>query len=90
LRNGNAVPFLDGYLPYEEWCAIFSCGQSLFPEATGRILRTLAREHFDDGVRFNAVQLLDDADQLDKAYIKALLKTERHPDNVALLRELRA
>src|SRR6202023_932314 len=43
LRNGDAAPFLDKYLPYEEWLAILSCGQSLFPEAAGSVLRLLAR-----------------------------------------------
>ena len=90
LRNGDAAPFLDNDLPYEEWLAILSCGQSLFPESTGSILRVLAREHFDDGVRFNSVQLLDDADQLEAADIDALLKTERDPETAALLREMRA
>jgi hypothetical protein len=77
-------------VPYEEWLAILSCGQSLFPESTGSILGVLAREHFDDGVRFNSVQLLDDADQLEAADIDALLKTERDPETAALLRETRA
>ena len=90
LRNGDAAPFLDKYLPYEEWLAILSCGQSLFPEAAGSVLRLLAREHFDDGVRFNSVQLLDDADQLEAADIEALFKTERDPENAALLSEIYA
>jgi hypothetical protein len=90
LRNGDAAPFLDNVLPYEEWLATLHSGLSLFPEPTWSVLRVLAREHFDDGVRFNSVQLLDDADQLEPADIDALLKTERDPENVALLREMRA
>src|SRR3984893_18347624 len=90
ILNGDAAPFLYNDLPYEEWLAILSCGQSLFPEAAGCVLMVLAREHFDDGVRFNSVQLLDDADQLEAADIDALLKTERDPETAALLREIRA
>ena len=69
LRNGDPAPFLDSDLPYEEWLAVLHFGVSRFPEAAGGILRVLAREHFDDGVRFNSVQLLDDAGQLKSADI---------------------
>jgi hypothetical protein len=90
LRNGDAAPLLDNDLPYEEWLATLYSGLSLFPEPTGSVLRVLAREHFDDGVRFNSVLLLEEADRLEAADIDALLKTERDPENVALLREMRA
>jgi len=74
LRNGDATPFLDNDLPYEEWLATLNFGLSLFPEPTGSVLRVLAQDHFDDGVRFNSVQLLDDADQLEAADIDALFE----------------
>jgi hypothetical protein len=48
----------------------------------------LAREHFDEGVRFNSVQLLDDAGQLEAADIEALLEIERDPEIIELLHEI--
>ena len=61
LRNGDASPFIDSDLPYEEWLAVIRCGQDLFPTSTAEVLRILAREHSDDGARFNAAMLLDEA-----------------------------
>jgi len=89
LRSGDAAPFLDETdLPYEEWLAVMSAAQALFPTMTARVLHSLARDHYDDAVRFNAVQLLDDADQLTASQISALIAIERDPDNIDLLREL--
>lgn len=76
-------------LPYEEWLAVLAFGQSRFPECTKNVLKTLAREHFDDGVRFNAVRLLDDAGHLDAAYIEELLHNEGDADTRELLCNLR-
>lgn len=56
LRNGDANPFSDSDLPYEEWLAVFACG----------------REDFDDGVRFNAVMLLEEAGQLEMDDLEAV------------------
>jgi hypothetical protein len=89
LRNGDAVSFLDGDLPYEEWLAVFACGQSLFPTSTAKVLKVLAREHFDDGVRFNAVMLLDEADQLEMDDLEAVICRETDPDALEALHELR-
>jgi hypothetical protein len=91
LRTGNAAPFLDETgLPYEEWLAVFATGLSRFPDTTAHVLKELAREHFDDTVRFNAVQLLDDADELASADIANLLAGENDPDTRELLRELQS
>ncbi|RUV41187.1 hypothetical protein EOD29_23840 [Mesorhizobium sp. M1A.T.Ca.IN.004.03.1.1] len=89
LRTGNATPFLDETgLPYEEWLAVFAAGLSRFPNTTAHVLKELARAHFDDAVRFNAVQLLDDADELASADIAILLASENDPDTRLLLHEL--
>jgi hypothetical protein len=88
LRNSDAAPFLDNDLPYEEWLAVIYFGLSRFHEAAGSVLKILAREHFDDGMRFNAVQLLDDANQLEAADIEALLGIERDPEIIELLHEI--
>jgi hypothetical protein len=88
LWNGDADPFLDNDLPYEEWIAVVECGQSLFPESTAKVLKIVAQQHVDDGVRFNAIQLLDDAGRLGRADIMQLLHRERHPEILELLWEL--
>lgn len=89
LRTGNASPFLDETgLPYEEWLAVFAAALSRFPSTTAHVLKELARKHFDDGVRFNAVQLLDEADELASADIAILLAGENDPDTRELLHEL--
>ena len=89
LRIGEPAPFLDETgLPYEEWLAVMWTALGRFPAPTARVLFALARDHYDDAVRFNAVQLLDDADQLTASDISALLATEQDPENIDLLWEL--
>lgn len=89
LRNGNADPFLDTDIPYEEWLAVVACGQSLFRISTAAVLKRLAREHFDDGVRFNAVMLLDEAGELEIKDLEAVIGRENDPDALEALIELR-
>jgi hypothetical protein len=88
MRKGRPDPFFNTDLPYEEWLAVMSCGQSFFADATTKVLKELARRHHDDGVRFNAIQLLDDAGQLTSEYVKSFLLTERDPDTQELLHSL--
>lgn len=52
------------------------------------ILFTLAGGHYDDSVRFNAVQLLDGNGYLTAARISQLLESELDPDTVELLQSL--
>ena len=80
LRTGDAIPFINADLPYEEWLAVFACGQCLFPTSTTKVLKVLAREHFDDGTRFNVAVLLDEAGQLGIADLEAVLHRENDPD----------
>jgi hypothetical protein len=87
-RMGDAAPFLETGLPFEEWVAVLVSGQSIFPDHCASILTTLARNHFDDGVRYNAISLLDDAGQLDTAEIESLLRSEHEPETRELLFEL--
>jgi hypothetical protein len=87
-RKGNAAPFLETELPFEEWVAILLSGQSIFADRCAGILKTLALRHFDDGVRYNAIALLDDAGQLDTAEIEGLLRREHDPETRELLFEL--
>jgi hypothetical protein len=87
LRNNEAKDFLYTDIPYEEWLAVVNFGLSRFSKSTGYVLLSLAREHLDSGVRFNAVQLLDEAGQLKTSDIKKLLFTETDPEVIELLRE---
>ena len=57
-------------------------------DRAANILKVLARDHFDDGARYNAVALLDDAGQLDRAEIEGLLDSEHDTENRELLFEL--
>jgi hypothetical protein len=88
IRRGNLKPFLDNALPYEEWLAIIAVGQAFFPKSTCRVLKALARKHPDDGVRFNAIMLLDDAGELSRKDAEALLSREDDPETLELLHEL--
>jgi hypothetical protein len=87
VRNGNAAPFLETELPFEEWMAVLVSGQSIFPDSCASILKTLARDHFDDGVRYNAIALLEEAGKLATAEIEGLLQTEHDPETRELLVE---
>jgi hypothetical protein len=89
LRNGDASPFFDCDLPYEEWLAVIRCGQDLFQTSTAEVLKILGRKHYDDGVRFNVVMLLDEAGQLEIADLEAVLSRETDPDAKRALLELR-
>lgn len=88
LRRGDVEPFLNTEIPYDEWLAIFECGQSSWPTKTTMVLKALAREHFDDGVRFNVALLLEDAGQLNRADLKAILDRETDPDARDTLMEM--
>jgi hypothetical protein len=89
LQNGDASPFIDSDLPYEEWLAVIRCGQDLFPTSTAEVLKILARAHSDDGTRFNVVMLLDEAGQLEIADLEAVLSRETDPDAQQALLEVR-
>jgi hypothetical protein len=87
-RMGNAALFLETDLPFEEWMAVLVSGQSLFPDHYASVLKTLARVHFNDGVKYNAIALLEEAVQLDAPEIEGLLQVEYDPDTRELLYEL--
>jgi len=89
LRNGNADPFMETNIPYEEWIAVIAVAQSLFPDSSAQVLKTLAREHYDDGVRFNAVVLLDEAGALETVDVDAVIAREYDPEILEVLSELR-
>lgn len=85
MRVREVAPFLDSDIPYEEWIATIEAGLSMFPKETIELLRYLAGQHPDDGVRFNAVQMLVERDGLDRADILRLLSAEIDPDLRLLL-----
>ena len=65
-----------------------ACRESRVVSFVNTLLKALALEHFDDGVRFNAVILLDEADQLKMADIEDLLRNEHNYENSKMLQEL--
>jgi hypothetical protein len=89
LRFGRAEALLhETGLPYEEWLAVMNTTIGLFPKAATQVLFELARDHHEHAIRFNAIQLLDDAGYLTRTTISALLRTERDPDTLELLQML--
>ena len=91
LRRGEAEPFLDeSGLPYEEWLAVMKTAVGLFQKTATRVLFRVARDQYDEAIRFNAIQLLDVAGYLTSTRISTLLRTERNPETVELLRMLRS
>jgi hypothetical protein len=88
VRKGNVAPFLETELPFEEWMAVLVSGQSIFPDRCANILKTLARHHLDDGVRYNAIALLEEAGHLETEEIEGLLRSEHDPETRELLSKL--
>ncbi|MEA2886186.1 MAG: hypothetical protein QOD11_546 [Bradyrhizobium sp.] len=70
--------------------AALQTSQAAFSDRAGRMLKALAQSHFDDGVRFNAIQLLAEAGQLRNDEIKELLQSESDFETRELLIELLA
>jgi hypothetical protein len=90
LRRGDAEPFLgENDLPYEEWLAVMKTAADLFPTTAMPVLFRLAGDHYDDLIRFNAIQLLGGAGYLTSTRVSQLLLAERDPDTVELLQTLR-
>nr|WP_293859689.1 hypothetical protein [Sphingomonas sp. SCN 67-18] len=87
MRVRNPAPFLDCDIPYEEWVATIEAGLAAFPEQAADLLRFLAERHPDDGVRFNAVQMLIEDGRLDPAEAARLLRMETDPDVQLLLED---
>jgi hypothetical protein len=85
LGTGDARPFLETDVPYEEWLAVMACGEDQFPEETWRVLKALARQHDDDGVRFNSVSILIDAGMLSTPEAEELAHNQLDPDWLELL-----
>lgn len=88
VRTGDVDAFLDSGIHFEEWVAALRTSRAAFSDRAGRILRALAQSHVDDGVRFNAIQLLADAGQLRNDEIEELLQSEADVETRELLIEL--
>lgn len=87
MRVRNVTPFLDTDIPYDEWVATVQSGLALFPDQAVALLGSLARNHVDDGVRFNAVQMLIDCDELTQSDATDLLAVEIDEEVQSLLLE---
>lgn len=87
LRVGDAEPFRDEAVPYEEWLAVIETGLSHFPQTTVDILCSVAGGHYNDAYRFNAIQILSEARSLDPSALQHWLAAETDPDTIELIQE---
>ena len=87
MRIRNPEPFRDSDIAYEEWMATIKAGLAMFPEQATELLHHLAERHADDGVRFNAVQMLIEDGGLGPAEAARLLGTGTDADVRQLLEE---
>lgn len=88
IRKKDPTPFLDCDIPYEEWLAVADLGFSRFATNAAEVFSVIAREHYDDGHRFNAIQILHDRNLLSTAAAVTLMKNEADPDTRELLEEI--
>lgn len=88
IRLRNPVPFFETDIPYEEWIATIEAALKAYPEQAKELLGHLAEHHDDDGVRFNAVQLLIEYACFVPAVASRLLATESDADVRALLKDV--
>lgn len=72
-------------VPYEEWLACVKYGIDKYKITTTKLLKWIAANYPDDGWRFNAVHLLDDANKLAEDLRKMLLNNETDPEIIELL-----
>lgn len=89
LRSHAIEIFLDKDLPFEEWLAVLAIGRRKYPYETVSALREIAMRHSDSGHRFNAIQILDERDQIDEAMLGYLLAMESDSDTVEFLESMR-
>jgi hypothetical protein len=72
---------------FEEWeTFVMQALRKQLVEANA-FLRWVARWHFDDGWRFNAIRILSEEGLLDEAFRAELLLSERDPDTCQLLHD---
>lgn len=88
LRAGEAEPFFDCDIPYEEWLAVINTGISLFPKEAQEILMKIAYSHFYDDHRYNALKILHDVWGCDRLFIEKCLAREKDGEVAELLEEM--
>jgi hypothetical protein len=72
-------------VPFEEWDALVAYALREHPSQAQHLLRIIAKDHPDDGWRFNAIRHLEEAGLLDTEVRNELLATERDRDVLDLL-----
>ena len=87
LRISNAEPFNDADIAYEEWLAVIDTGLTVYNTETLSVLDNLASQGYDDGLRFNAIRILDEEGKLTSSRIEELLIKEDDMETVEFLRE---
>lgn len=89
MHNGKHDEALElmGDLPYEEW--LYVINQSIKSYSiTCTFVKFVAKYHFDDAWRYNAIQILDDNCLRDVNFIKECIKNERNGENIELLQDI--
>ena len=89
MRKGYTLPWLDeSEIGYEEWLAVTRACMEQYPRQAVKVLRHVARLHTDPGHRWNAVQILNEYEMLDRRFAEVLKKHERDPELAELLSEI--
>lgn len=73
-------------VPYEEWLFAINTGLVKVPTQTLRWLKYIASTHYDDGWRFNSIQILLEQNELTDGEINMLLTGETDPETIELLK----
>ena len=89
LRVGDCGAFLDLETPSEEWLATMYVGLDMFADTSRTVLLAIAAQHYDDGVRWNAINLAEDHGFLSARDLEVLVAGERNSEILELLNELR-
>ncbi len=75
-------------LPFEEWMDTFNNFIQLNANKSRKILWNIAQLHWDDGWRFNAIQLLEEYEWIDKTFCTFLLEHEKDFDTRELIENI--
>lgn len=88
IRKKEPAPLLECDVPYEEWLAVADLGSSTFVANAAYVFSVIAREHYDAGHRFNAIQLLDEWNVMRPKEAISLLEREADPEVHDLLEQI--
>ena len=87
-EDGDPLAIVDSLegIAFEEWDALIEFSLAVHPKKAEKLLVVIARHHYDDGWRFNAIRHLDASGYLDPQFRDKLSGKERDSDILDLLR----